>query len=135
MAGIRHAGGTASMAHNGHQCEGGKAQCGNPRRLEGPGAGRPFDAQLILEVGRQTVVRAELLGDLQRQLFVQPPPNVDGSQLMKLGPGSLGQLPFLELDVGVLRVALRAHRDILTGCHGHGSSNEACDAGDEDGLS
>ena len=98
-------------------------------------AQRPLiDAQLIAHVRGQSVVRAELLGHLHGQVAVETSLHVDHGQLGQLGLRLTGQLALFGLDVGLLGVALRAHRHVLARGHGHRPRHQACHAGDEDGF-
>lgn len=73
-------------------------------------------------------MRAQLLGDLEGQISVEAALDVDERELVQLGLRVLGELLFLDSDVGLLGVPLGAHRHVLAGGHGHCAGNEPRDA-------
>jgi hypothetical protein len=79
----------------------------------------------------ERVFRHELLGDLLGQGGRQPALDIDRRKLLLLRRAVRGQLPTLALEIGSLRVRLRADRDVLASRHGRRARDEAGNPCDE----
>ena len=102
-------------------------------RLASDARGMPVDAELIPQVCAEPVAGAELLRDFHRELLLEASLDVNHGQLVQLGLRLTRKLALLALDVGLLRVALRADGHVLAHGHRHRPSDQARHAGDQDG--
>ena len=82
----------------------------------------------------EPIARAELLRDCHRELLFEASLHVDRGQLVQFLSRPTRKLSRFTLDVGLLRVALRADRHVLPHGHRHRSGDKARHAGDQDGL-
>ena len=111
----------------------GERQRRGEHRLHRPGQRRLGDAELLDQVGLQGVVLGELHRHLAGEVVVEALVLVDRGELGQLALGHVGQLPLLLGDVGLLGVALRAHRHVLAEAHREGAGGEPGDTGGEHG--
>jgi len=87
-------------------------------------------------MGPKRVFLRKLDRDLPRHILVKAARDGNSGQLVQFCGRRLGQFLGLTCKIGLFRVGLRADRDILACCHGHGPGNQTCQSGDQDfGLS
>jgi hypothetical protein len=102
------------------------------RSLERLRGGRLRVPEFVPRVGAERVLRHELLGHLGRERGFEAAGHVDSSQLRPLGRLVGGELGPLALEIGALRVGLRADRDVFAGRHRHRAGHEPRHRRDED---
>ena len=83
-------------------------------------------------LGHQAIARAELSGDLQRQVLVETTCHVDSRELSQLGLRLSRLLAPFTQHIRPLCVPLRAHRHVFANRHRHRSGDQTSDSGDED---
>lgn len=98
------------------------------------GSQRVRYSKFISPMRCQCVVRHELARDIQSQVFVKTTLDVEGRKLCVLLHGVICQLCLLAGEICLFGIGLRTDRDVLARRHRHGSSNEARDARNKNGL-
>jgi hypothetical protein len=100
--------------------------------LERPGKALLVEAELVAGVRAERVATRQHFRDLARELRVESSLLIDPAQLPQLALRVGAQLALLHPQVGVLGVALRAHRHVLAGRHRHRTRDPARDSGRQD---
>lgn len=89
------------------------------------------DVKFIPRLGRQGILRHELVRRLPRKSRLKPSRDIDCGQLFVLGDGVIAQFPRLPGDIRVLRVGLRAVGNLFARSHRHGPSDPTRYTGNE----
>lgn len=90
------------------------------------------DAEFVAPMGTDGVMRHQLLSYLSRQLWGQPPIDLDGCQLMLLRQRVRLEFRALARKVGVFGVRLGVNRYVFTSSHRHGPGYQSRDTSDQD---
>jgi hypothetical protein len=123
--------GSEEHDQKGHSGSDGKRSRRRKGRLHGTCTLEIGNTEFIPSVGPESVVGHQLIRNLLRESRLKASGDIDTRQFRSLRFVLGRQLMALERQVRFLCVRLGTHRDVLTGGHGHGASNEAGYPGDD----
>ena len=105
------------------------------RGLDWAGCGDFRDSKFVACVGRQCIIRHQLLSHLPRQRLVDTSLDVDFGKFIEFKPWILAQFLAFPCKIGLLGIRLRTYGNIFASRHRHCSGHQSRNTCDQDVVS